>query len=91
MARIRLSGHGRRAVPLYYFNLYNDDVTMDYEGVELAGPEAAHAHALMEARHMAADAVSRGHFTGSHRVEFVDGERNALGEVRFDEAVEIRA
>ncbi|WP_231462806.1 DUF6894 family protein [Sphingomonas sp. URHD0057] len=80
-----------RAMPLYYFNLYNDAVTMDDEGVELADPEAARAHAIKEARHMAADSVLQGHFACSHRIEFVDGERAPVGAVRFDEAVEVRA
>ncbi len=55
-------------MPLYYFNLFNDDVTMDDEGVELADDEAARAHAVKEARVMAADTVLHGHLTGSHRI-----------------------
>ena len=77
-------------MPLYYFNLYNDAVTMDEEGIELADVAAARDHAIMEARHMAADSVLQGHFTGSHRIEFLDEARGAVGEVRFDEAVEVR-
>jgi uncharacterized protein DUF6894 len=77
-------------VPLYYFNLYNDDVTMDDEGIDLADADAARAHAIKEARAMAADTVRHGHFTASHRVECVDQERRPVGTVRFDEAVEIR-
>jgi hypothetical protein len=77
-------------VPLYYFNLINDVTVIDNEGVELADATAARAHALIEARHMAADTVSRGHFTGSHRIDFVDAEREPVGTVRFDEAVEVR-
>ena len=85
-----VAAHGR-AMPHYYFHLYNDEVTMDDEGVELADAEAARAHALAEARHMAADTVSKGHFTGSHRIDIVDAAREPVGTVRFDEAVEIRA
>jgi hypothetical protein len=75
---------------LYYFNLFNDDVTTDDEGVELADDEAARAHAVKEARFMAADTVLHGHLTGSHRVEYVDEARKPIGSVRFDEAVNIR-
>jgi hypothetical protein len=78
-------------MPLYFFNLFNDDVTMDNEGVELADAAAARVHALGEARAMAADSVLQGHFTGSHRIDFVDEDRKAVGTVRFDEAVEIRS
>lgn len=77
-------------MPLYYFNLFNDDVTIDDEGVELADDAAARAHAVNEARVMAADTVLHGHLTGSHRIEFVGEAREPVGTVRFDEAVDIR-
>ena len=90
-------GYGRQglpsqndSVPLYYFNLYNGDVSMDHEGVRLADDEAAREHAVMEARAMAADSVSKGHLTASDRVDFEDEMRNLVGSVRFDEAVDIR-
>ena len=75
---------------LYFFNLFNDAVTMDDEGVEVADDDAARAHAVKEARTMAADSVRKGHLTVSHRIEFVDRSRRLLGTVRFDEAVDIR-
>ena len=75
---------------LYYFNLFNDVITMDDEGVELADDEAARAHAVKEAREMAADTVLHGHLTCSHRIEFVDEARKPVGNVRFDEAVDVR-
>ena len=74
---------------LYYFNIYNDDITLDPEGLELADNEAALAQAIIEARALAADTVRRGHLVGHHRIEVVDADRNQIGEVRFDEAVEI--
>ena len=83
------AGHDR-AMALYYFHLFNDDVTMDDEGVELADDEAARAHAVKEARHMAADTVLHGHFTPSHRIDFVNEKRELVGSMRFDEAVEVR-
>ena len=39
---------------------------------------------------MAADSLLHGHLTTSDRIEFVDEDRNPLGSVRFDEAVDIR-
>lgn len=77
-------------MPLYFFNLFNDDITMDDEGVQLADVEAARAHAVKEARVMAADSVIHGHFTRSHRIEVVDEGQNLVGIVRFDEAVVVR-
>jgi Mg/Co/Ni transporter MgtE len=77
-------------MPLYYFSLFNDDVTMDDEGVELADVDAARSHALKEARVMAANSVRHGHLITSHRIEVVDEDRRLVGTVRVDEAVDIR-
>ncbi len=77
-------------MPLYYFNVYNDDVTLDHEGAELADDHAARAYAVKAARALAAETVLHGHFAGHHRVEYVDAEQNPVGAVRFDEAVELR-
>lgn len=76
-------------MPLYYFNIYNDDMTLDEEGVELADEHAARAHAVKAVRELAAETTLHGHLIGHHRVEYVDTGQNPLGEVRFDEAVEI--
>jgi hypothetical protein len=75
---------------LYYFNVYNDDLTMDPEGAELADDQAALARATKEARALAADTVFSGHLTRSHRIEVTDEAHGVIGTVRFDEAVEIR-
>ena len=77
-------------MPLYYFNVYNDDMTFDEQGAELADDHAARAHAVTAVRSLAADTVRRGHLIGHHRVEFVDANQNPRGEVRFDEAVDIQ-
>jgi hypothetical protein len=77
-------------MPVYYFNVYNDAVTIDDEGADLADVDAARAHAVKAARALAADSVLHGHFTASDHISFVDQDRNAVGSVRFDEAVDIR-
>ncbi len=71
----------------YYFNIYNDDITLDDEGALLADDHAARAHAVKSARSLAAETVLLGHFTGSDRIEFVDTDQHIIGQVRFDEAV----
>lgn len=76
-------------MPLYYFNIYNDDITLDEEGVELADEHAARAFAVKAVRELAAETTLHGHLIGHHRVEYVDAKQSRLGEVRFDEAVEI--
>lgn len=77
-------------MPLYYFDVYNDDVTLDDEGAELADGDAAHAHAVKAARSLAAETVRRGHLVRDHRVDISDADRNPVGSVRFGEAVDIR-
>jgi hypothetical protein len=74
----------------YYFNLYNDDITEDYEGADLADDDAARAHGIKEARSMAAQCVLEGHLTASHYVEVVDANRDNVATIRFDEAVDLR-
>jgi hypothetical protein len=77
-------------MPRYYFNIYNDDVTMDPEGTELADDEAARAFAVLQIRSLAADTVLHGHITGSHWLEIVDEDRKPVAKVRFDEAVTMK-
>lgn len=74
-------------MPLYYFNIYNDDVTLDEEGAELADDHAARAYAVKAVRSLAAETTLHGHFVGYHRVEYVDADQKPVGQVRFDEAV----
>lgn len=75
----------------YYFNVYNDDITLDDEGALLADDHAARAHAVKAVRSLASETVLLGHFTGSDRVEFVDADQNIIGQVRFDEAIVLKA
>ncbi|THD36221.1 MAG: hypothetical protein E7773_09915 [Sphingomonas sp.] len=77
-------------MPLYYFNIDNDDVTEDFEGAELADDIAAHAYAVAAARSLAAETVKLGHFAPGHRIHIVDAAREPVGTVTFGEAVEIR-
>gem|GEM_PF-1180028 len=78
-----------RSMTLYYFNIYNDDITLDEEGADLADEHAARAHAVKAVRSLASETVMHGHLVGHHRVEIVDARQNPIDEVRFDEAVDI--
>lgn len=71
----------------YYFNIYNDDITLDDEGALLADDHAARAHAVKAVRGLASETVLLGHFVGCHRVEYVDAGQNVVGIVRFDDGV----
>ena len=78
-------------MPLYYFDIHNDDETEDFEGAELADDRAAHAYAVHAARSLAAETVRLGHLTGDHLIEIKNEQRERVGTVRFDEAVDIRS
>ena len=77
-------------MPIYYFNIHNDDVTLDAEGVDLADVTAAHAYAVIAARSLAADTVSQGHLGLSDRIEIEDEAHVSVGAVTFAEAVDVR-
>lgn len=79
-----------RSVPRFYFNVYNDDVTMDDEGIELPDAHAARDRALEEARNLAAHSVQQGHLVFHHRIEVLHEQRSPVASVRFDEAVQLR-
>jgi hypothetical protein len=77
-------------MPRYFFNIRNDTDTIDEEGKELAGLDAAIDHATTGARSLAADTVTQGRLIGHHRIEIVDCDGELLHTVRFDEAVDIQ-
>lgn len=77
-------------MPRYYFNVYNDEITLDDEGGNLADDAAAHARGVKEVRALAAETVSRGYLTRSDRLEITDEKHTVVAVLRFDEAVEIR-
>lgn len=74
-------------MPRYYFNIYNDDITLDDEGAMLADDHAARAYTIKAVRELAAETCRLGHLIGFHRVEYVDSAQTVIGKVRFDEAV----
>lgn len=77
-------------MPRYYFDVYNDAVTLDDEGAELADEQAARAHAVKEARALAAETVRHGHLSRSDRIEVCDAEHKPIASVSFEQAVDIR-
>ena len=78
-------------MPLYYFDIYNDDVTLDDEGAELADMAAARAHAVKEARVLASETVKAGHIDCRHRIDIRDPSGATVASVTFGDAVEVRS
>lgn len=78
-------------MPRYYYDVFNDDVTMDEEGTELPSLDAAMERARVEARGLAADSITRsGHLVLNHYIRIRDANGGVVSNVRFGDAVEVR-
>jgi hypothetical protein len=77
-------------MPIYYFNIHDDDVTLDEEGVERADYLSAFAYAISAARSLAVAGVLEGQLILSDRIEIEDENHQRIATVRFDQAVAIR-
>jgi len=74
----------------YYFNVYNDEITLDEEGAELADTSAALRRAADGVRNFAAESVkAHGHLVLHHKIEVEDEGRNRVGVVYFRDVVAI--
>jgi hypothetical protein len=77
-------------MPRFFFHLYDDIETLDFEGCELPDIETAIARAMAEVRHLVAHSLQRnGLVVLSHRIDIADQRGRVLDTVRFDDAVEL--
>lgn len=77
-------------MPLFYFNVFADDVSIDSDGKELAGIGDAFTHAGVFACSLASETAARGYVAMSHYVEIADHAHKRVGRVLVGEAIEIR-
>ncbi|MGN6817643.1 MAG: DUF6894 family protein [Sphingomonas sp.] len=74
----------------YFFNVYNDEITLDEEGADFADAAAALRRAANEARNFATESVrAHGHLVLHHKIEVLDEQRHKVGVVHFGDAVAI--
>lgn len=78
-----------RAVPKFFFHLYDDMTVLDEEGADLASLGAARERAIANAKEMACAEVLEGHLNLKHRIEIADESGKILACVRFKEVVEV--
>ena len=76
-------------MPRFFFNIYDDTVTVDDHGVQLADAAAARAEALRAARDLICDQVRDGRLNLRHRIEIEDEDRRPVLTLPFRAAVEI--
>ena len=76
-------------MPRFYFNLFNDMVTLDKEGVELPDLAAAKAQARTGAAQIIAERIAAGDRVNlDHRIEVENPERRVVFILHFSDLVE---
>lgn len=79
------------AMPRYYFNVYNDEITIDEEGSECADSVAARQHAIMSAREIACENIrATGGFCRADHIVIMDKDKNEIARVQFGDAITVR-
>ena len=73
-------------MPRYFFHVFNDEITLDEEGTELDGLDAARAFAIANARSLACESIHNGHLNLDHRIEIADETDARRMTVTFREA-----
>lgn len=74
-------------MPRYYFDIRDDDMTIDKEGMELSDAHAAIAFAYKAAREIAAETAATGKVVTEHRIEIANADHQLIDTVTFGEAM----
>lgn len=77
-------------MPRYFFNVYDDVIAEDEEGVELPNLAAANLQALRGARDLISEQVKHGYMVLSHWIEVIDEHGEKVLTVTFRDAVDIK-
>ena len=73
----------------FFFNLFNDVVAIDNQGVELPDFEAARKQALTGAAEIIAERITQGERVQlDHRIEVQNAEREVIWVLRFRDLVD---
>lgn len=76
-------------MPRFFFNIHDDAVTVDDQGVELSDVAAAREAALRSARELICEQVREGRVNLRHRIEIEDEDRRPVVTLPFASAIEI--
>lgn len=76
-------------MPRFFFNVYDDAVCTDDDGLELTDAEAAKREGIRSARALACEQVLHGHLNVNHSIEIQDSDRRHVATIRFGDAVRI--
>lgn len=76
-------------MPRFYFNVFNDVVTIDEEGVDLPDQRAAEAQAQVAAAELIAEQLKAGEKLNlNHRIEIEDADHRIVYTLPFRALVE---
>lgn len=78
-------------MPRYFFNIYNDEITIDEEGRELPDIATAHELALDSARDLVCESIHHGHLNLDDRIEVIDEKGETVLILTFREAFTIKS
>ena len=76
-------------MPRFFFHLFNDEDTLDREGMELSDEAAAHEQAIRAAKDMASQGVADGRLVLSNRIEVVNEAGEVVETVHFRDVVHV--
>lgn len=78
-------------MPRYHINIFDDEVALDEEGIELPDFEAARHEAVVGGRALIAEQVARGApFHLGHYIEIADDQGAVLETIRFRDIVALK-
>lgn len=77
-------------MPRFYFNVYDDVVATDDEGVTLPNLDAARLQAVAGARALMAEQVTHGYLVRSHWIDVVDEAGAVVLHLPFRDAVDVK-
>jgi hypothetical protein len=78
-------------VTRYFFNVYDDVVAFDEEGIEMPNLAAARLKALQGARELIGEQVRRGYVVLSHWIDVIDESGAVAYHLPFKDAFEIKS
>jgi hypothetical protein len=78
-----------RFVPRYFFHLYNDEISLDEEGLELADLDAARASAIDAARDLACGSIQRGRINLEDHIDVHDESGEKVLTISYRQAFTI--
>lgn len=76
-------------MPRYFFHLYNDEISLDEEGLELADLDAARASAIDAARDLACGSIQRGRINLEDHIDVHDESGEKVLTISYRQAFTI--